>query len=802
MKGNTKRPSIAIPWALPHYSAANAFHPLYSFLFDRNVEITFDLVTLNEQSIASALAKDPSLVYKAEQLLPCGDHLFAAASDRLKPYTDFVGVENLRWQEALPGDLEFHHTMPFATLQRPFVFHCESFVPTFFPFLQQGLGRSSAMGADLQWLRTVYKPKYEHQSCLAIVSHIRETLDQFSAFFESKVIDRKLTYLPVGLTERTLNRLSQRRNENSAPTFLFTWSAHQNPNNFRLRGGAAVLRFLAEYRSTNKPGNFIFRCAKPADENIREMGISPSEIEESGNIKIKWISEYQSDDDMLALFNKADFFLLPSANLHSASIMQAMAAGCIPVVSDTQGTSEFVSDMEDGIVLRGVRSRVWESPPGCNVCFDWHDAFLGMERELADTLGARVFPLLDSLEQQRAMREAARARASAKFRGLPLAQRYWSLVEKRFASRPKQRMPRQVKTAPESVWAKLLPDALERRSLDRYFARPPQPLLVEATGEYRIFSVRSLYWAIRHDVYAKSFAHPRAWNLLSSAVQQAVNVGQLHFSADLPALREKIESLSQNYPSHPVVIRSENGINLVRMRELVFGIPQRLGSVDLAQDLESIKKQYGPDQIVIGSDLDQVIAESARLVQFPALANATQSVVHRVSKWRLLPFRRGLPPDFDGAIYLELNPDVARAGMDPARHFLKYGRREGRKWKEVPAVRIALPPPGHDPGKSKTMLPPDIPWTNGSSPAELRLVALHGEFNIVLFLDRYWAVPVALGPVDFGDERRRSHPEIKSAETYDQLIAQLGVGKRERAGTKKEQKRSIGRSLPSPKSSL
>jgi hypothetical protein len=33
---------------------------------------------------------------------------------------------------------------------------------------------------------------------------------------------------------------------------------------------------------------------------------------------------------------------------------------------------------------------------------------------------------------------------------------------------------------------------------------------------------------------------------------------------------------------------------------------------------------------------------------------------------------------FDSQYYLERNPDVAAAGVDPLEHFLRYGWREGR----------------------------------------------------------------------------------------------------------------------------
>lgn len=39
-----------------------------------------------------------------------------------------------------------------------------------------------------------------------------------------------------------------------------------------------------------------------------------------------------------------------------------------------------------------------------------------------------------------------------------------------------------------------------------------------------------------------------------------------------------------------------------------------------------------------------------------------------------------LPKDFNPYLYLQLNPDVALAGEEPAAHYLRHGRREGRRY--------------------------------------------------------------------------------------------------------------------------
>lgn len=46
-----------------------------------------------------------------------------------------------------------------------------------------------------------------------------------------------------------------------------------------------------------------------------------------------------------------------------------------------------------------------------------------------------------------------------------------------------------------------------------------------------------------------------------------------------------------------------------------------------------------------------------------------------------------LPDEFDPALYLEANPDVAAAGLDPVWHYLNFGKAEGR--------RLRLPETGH-----------------------------------------------------------------------------------------------------------
>lgn len=42
-----------------------------------------------------------------------------------------------------------------------------------------------------------------------------------------------------------------------------------------------------------------------------------------------------------------------------------------------------------------------------------------------------------------------------------------------------------------------------------------------------------------------------------------------------------------------------------------------------------------------------------------------------------------IPKDFDPEAYLELNPDVASAGVDPLVHYLEFGKHENRYYKHI-----------------------------------------------------------------------------------------------------------------------
>ena len=154
---------VAVPWSLSHYIPLNGFHPLYRALFDHApTEISLearDNVKLHRHFASHR--KDRNLV----STLATSHRLDseAMASETIAHgYSSYFYPPDKVLTEALSGDVEFLHTAPFPSLSRPFVFHCESFAPVFFPLAQQGHGSFD----KLEELRTHYRRIFASPLCL------------------------------------------------------------------------------------------------------------------------------------------------------------------------------------------------------------------------------------------------------------------------------------------------------------------------------------------------------------------------------------------------------------------------------------------------------------------------------------------------------------------------------------------------------------------------------------------------------------------------------------------------------------
>lgn len=473
-----KKLSIAAPWSLSHYIALNGFHPIYRALFD-HAPANMPIFTWDNVKLYRRFSSDPKIrevvlsEAKAESELL--DRWSSASVAEI--YHEYLWPPNRVLTNELMGEIEFHHTAPFPSLKRPFVLHCEMFAPVWFPFSQQGSGRLERVNE----IREHYRSIFSSPLCLGVFSHVPETLHDLSQFFSDRSIDQKLFLSRIGLSAKAISDPTlPKQSSLHCPRFLFVNSANQNPSNFFRRGGHIVLRFWKEYLAEGRSGLLMLRCAKPNDEDLAEYGVDVSFIRSQTGRSIIWGQDYLANHEINALMASAHFFLLPSASLHSVSIMQAMMLGAIPVVTDTVGTSVYVTDTVNGIVLHGMREAIWDKDAVTGILVDRYGKTPILDDDLVSQLTCRMGSLLDRPESYSDMRHRMMSFAHKQFSGQAFSDQFWGAVSslyERFC---------------ESSRVNTIGPCLERRSLldcmvqsnewSRVFESPTQPMQRVNTG--------------------------------------------------------------------------------------------------------------------------------------------------------------------------------------------------------------------------------------------------------------------------------------------------------------------------------
>lgn len=528
--------SVAVPWSLSHYISLNGFHPLYRALFETKPDwvqlAAWDNIQLSQklrgdERFQSEILREVQRDTEAHKR--CATHID-------EEYHAHFWAPNQALTRLLPGDIEFHHTAPFPSLERPFVFHCESFAPVFFPFAHQGSGNLSASQA----LRAHYRAIFEHPLCLGISSHLSQTLEDLSLFFGSPIIDERLFASRIGLHTREVEQPPIAKGSLDAPIFLFINSAHQNPRNFFLRGGHLALCYWQSVYPEPGAGRLIMRCTRPTDALLKEHGVDLDWLRRQERHSVIWIEDYLSAADLDALMQAAHFLLLPSASLHSVSIMQAMAAGAVPVVTDTLGTDRYVTDAVDSIVLQGIFASNWHRDPETGVMIDRYQRNPELDSSLVQQLVARLDDLLADPICYRNMQAAATAKASEAFSGKAFSEDFWQQVQQRYQALPESAR-RLVK--PLSKPLGLGYCLLDQSDWARIFTSPPQPVERLNTGLGRVTELGGCF--VSMPAHFSMQLHD--WSPIAEHVDGTVP--SLIFAADMRALDGGYLGASYRTPS-------------------------------------------------------------------------------------------------------------------------------------------------------------------------------------------------------------------------------------------------------------
>jgi len=488
--------NAAIPWSLSHYIPLNGFHPLYRALLDQ-APSTIKVSAWDNVALSKRLAEDPNLQVALTMAARENARLSkqADAKDLGSRHHDIVSPTDRVLLDLLAGDIEFHHTAPFPSFKRPFILHCESFAPIFFPFSRQGSGNFSGQ----KDIREYFKEIFSNPLCLGVFSHMPETLESLRKFFPYGEIEEKLINSRVGLSERAFEAsLVRRARKKTIPTsgdvsFLFVNSQNQNIENFFRRGGHLVLRFWKIYRQSGHTGTLLLRSIKPDDRMLMEHGVDKVFLNAELKKSIIWEEDYLNEGEVNRLMAHAHFFLLPSRSLHSASILQAMTLGAVPVVTDTLGTSRYISDGEHGLVLQGVMKEIWTTDPHTGILFDQNDVPRPLEDAVVTQLAKKVIGLLESPDAYRMVREKAMDRVREDFSGKKFSQDFWRSVSSLYDKHLENASRRSA--APIELSNFVSDCLLSKKDLPRVFESATQPVR-------RLFTGMSVVWE-----FGGSFVH-------------------------------------------------------------------------------------------------------------------------------------------------------------------------------------------------------------------------------------------------------------------------------------------------------
>ncbi len=474
---------VAVPWSLSHYIPLNGFHPLYRALFD-HAPSDIDLAAWDNVKLHRHFASVQGDRNTAVSLARSQAHEAKSASSGAiaRSYNSYFYPPDRVLTDALPGEIEFHHTAPYPSLTRPFVLHCESFAPVFFPFIHQGHGSFD----KLDELRAHYGSLFASPLCQGIYSHIPTTLQSLSRFFANPEIDKKLFSSKIGLSSSAVDPRDYPQKRLDDPRFLFINSADQQQASFFNRGGHVVLRFWKEFRSAGHTGRLILRCGRPDDASLKSHGVDAEFVRSELGRSILWAEGYLANHEINALMADAHFFLLPSASLHSASILQAMTLGTVPIVTDTVGTSVYVTDEEHAVVLRGVKDEIWHSDPRTGVLLDDYKWMPKVTHALVTQMVQRVFGLLDDRDAYSALSHRSAERARLQFSGDAFASHFWDAVkEKALLCRHEQRRSSQI----SDLSAALSNCTIDRATWSRVFESASQPMPLLDTGVSRVWKL-------------------------------------------------------------------------------------------------------------------------------------------------------------------------------------------------------------------------------------------------------------------------------------------------------------------------
>lgn len=408
--------NLLLPWSLSTYVPLDGFKFRYRSLASLKSSNTRLLTPRKPGPLEYREITEWGL-FRENFVLPAPGWVHPELQDMFYRFAESHGKRELWFQANLTGDAELHHTAPVTLGERPFFLHCESFLPIFSPFFEEGpLDRQKL--ADV---RSLYGRLFESEACLGIASHLKDTIRQLKEFFQSPAIEDRLMHMPIGLDRSCVATVSEKPDPIS---FLYQGDFGSRPQgSFAARGGIAALELALDLLSERADVVFYFHTRRPTDTALASYGLNMPQLKRHEGLEILWIENPLPTPLQGRLIGRCHFMLLPTSALHSASIMAALANGAVPVVTDTVATDVHVEDRVNGIVIPGGRPALRKLDDLLRPLFDGNSFPPQENRRLAAEMAARIREVMRSPGFVNELSEAGRATARQHFDGCLFAER-------------------------------------------------------------------------------------------------------------------------------------------------------------------------------------------------------------------------------------------------------------------------------------------------------------------------------------------------------------------------------------------
>jgi hypothetical protein len=301
-------------------------------------------------------------------------------------------------------------------------------------------------------------------------------------------------------------------------------------------------------------------------------------------------------------------FLLPSISLHSVSIMQAMAAGAVPIVSDTIGTARYVSHLQTGIVLRGVRSAHWATDSQTGIMVDHYDRSAELDDSLVAQILQNVIALLGDPAAYAALQGRTKATAAGEFSGLGFAETFWPQLRELWARSPTRSTAR---SAPFGGMASLRHCLVPMAEWPKIFESVPQPMTRIYTGIGQVTELGGAF------IHCKPVASMQLHDWSALAEFRREDGPKLTFAACIGALSGKyltatpaglrarrshhlVQAIAQQLYPYPLLYRASarmlRQLRRLRARVQPPRAPERLDIQLLAQNISGLNIIRSADQ--------------------------------------------------------------------------------------------------------------------------------------------------------------------------------------------------------------